>query len=511
MLLRLFRKTHRLHKRPGNLNTASLASQLPHDVLLMIFATLRPSRGLRDNTLTHPDGFYAVGRPTLVSAALVCRAWFVAATALLYRSVRLDTAKKCITFTRTLASRPQLAAVVREVVFPGPTAVLSLPLDYTRRGLQRRLSPAQRRLRAAVTTIVNCCTNATRFYLAFPASEAIFDTFQLDVLAPRLQKLSLCQRAVEYHRLGLMPPSTAWYTNSSSDTNNLSALRFANLEVLCLSNMYYYCGSVPHPTIRTSFPALRALFLSRVHGPSADLCGMLRELGPSLETLSFYNVFVQRELGYFQSEWSGPLVLLDEDIIPSGCISALTDLRLLGSFVHAPPADPGILRLSNFRTGTPTLTKLTISTEHLKEMHAIPASLEQLICYHDIVNNSWGAAPQPMRTDALVVAASLKLRLPQFTLCGPRLCTIQMRAFNVCLHHLFIWQIVSFLLHSFCRNFGVDYITEVRLSHLTVRLAMRRAELAKRGLRITELDEQNIANDIFREQTGTGWDMSGFY
>ncbi|KZV87250.1 hypothetical protein EXIGLDRAFT_840113 [Exidia glandulosa HHB12029] len=513
MLLRLLRMTPRLETGPCNSNTASLASQLPHDVLLAIFASLRPSRGPRDDALTHPDGFFAVRRHNLVCAARVCRAWFVAATALLYRSVRLATATKCITFARTLASRPRLAALVRDVAFSEETAVLSLPLGYTRSGLQRLLSPAQRRLRAAVITVVNRCTSATHFYLTFPASEAIFDTFQLDVLAPRLQKLSLCQCDSHYRKLGSEPPNNHWYTSSSS-LSALSPPRFANLEVLSLSNMNYYFHSVPpQPTIRTSFPVLRALFLSRIQIPNADLCGMLRELGPSLNTLSFYDVIVQRGLGFPKSEFSGPLALLDEHIIPSGCLSALKELsiRVLYLCSPIPPGRREELRLNNFCTGTPTLTTLTISAAVLEEMHAIPASLEHLIVYHEGVDDSWTAFSLRKRTEAFIVAANLKLRLPQLTLCAPRLRIIQMRAFNVCLHHLFIWKIVSFLLHSFCQDFGVIYTTEMRLSHMDVRLAMRRAEQAKRGLRITQLDERRVVKEFLLSQDATRWDLSGYY
>ncbi|KZV80460.1 hypothetical protein EXIGLDRAFT_845487 [Exidia glandulosa HHB12029] len=500
ILLRLLRKKHRPKTRPGNSNAASLATRLPEDVLFAIFAVLRPAMGPKDDPWTHPDGFYAVVRHTLVSAARVCRAWFVAATATLYRSVRLRTAKKCIAFARALVSRPQLAAAVRDVGLPKDSAKLSLPLDRTRRGLQRRLNPAQRRLRAAVITIVDRCTNAASFSLAFPGSGAIFDTFRLDVLAPRVRKVTLYQRGVEERNSGSEPPSNRWYTRFSSLSAS-SAPRFANAEILCLSNIIsYHFGSAP---IRTSFPALRALFLSWVHIPASGLCGLLLELGPLLETLSLYGVIVST---LHHGTWSSPLALLDEQVIPHGSMSALSDLRLLDPFPHRPIAGNG--RLSNFHTGVSTLIKLTNNTTHLKVMHVVPAALEQLTVYYDITDGSRTVALR-IHTDPLLVAASLKRRLPQFKRCAPLLRTVLLRVCDALLAELALWQIGSFLLHSFCRNLDLDFKTELHLNHPSIRLAIHRADLAKRGLRIEEQDEKRYSHEIASQRNG--WNVPGFY
>ncbi|KZV82069.1 hypothetical protein EXIGLDRAFT_844075 [Exidia glandulosa HHB12029] len=497
MLLRLLRKTNRSPTRSGNSNAASLATRLPEDVLFAIFAVLRPIMGPRDDPWIHPDGFYAVGRHTLVSAAHVCRAWFIPATAILYRSVRLRTAKKCIAFARTLATRPQLAAAVRDVALPGDSAKLSLPLDHSRRGLQRRLNPAQRRLRAAVITIVDRCTNTTYFCIAFPASGAIFDTFQLDVLAPRLRKVTFYQRGVQERNSDSEPPSNRWYTRSAP----LSAPRFVNLEVLCLSNMIsYHFGSAP---IRASFPALRALFLSWVHIPAADLCGLLLELGPLLETLSLYGVSVST---LNHGIWSSPLELLDDQVIPHGSMSALTDLRVLDPYPQRPIT--GNERLNNIHTGVSTLIKLSISTTHLKVVRVVPASLEQLVVYYDITDGSRSIALR-RPSDPLLVAASLTRRLTQFKRCAPLLRTVLLRICDALLAELALWQIVSFLLHSFCRNLGLNFGTELHLNHPSIRLAIHRAEQAKRDLRIEEQDEERYLHEISSQQNG--WNVPGFY
>ncbi|KZV82066.1 hypothetical protein EXIGLDRAFT_779015 [Exidia glandulosa HHB12029] len=478
---RRFRKAKQSLERSNDSNAASVAEQLPPEILLAIFAALRPRQiaWTSPGGCMSPDDFYAVGRHTLVSAARVCRAWYVAATAMLYRSVRLATAKRCIIFARTVMSRPQLAKVVRDVVLPQgrDTALLSLPLDRTRRGLQLRFSPAQRRLRAAVVAIVDSCTHATNFGLVLLISEEIFAAFQLDVLAPRVEKVSLSHQHLEAGSVPASPPE----------------LQFPNLEVLCLSTPYF-ATALPRRAMRAAFPVLRALFLSRTYVTTTDLCALLADLGPLLTTLSFYAVMIHGRAA-IQGEWSSPLEFLDEIAIPTGSISALTELHVLTSFVYGPSR-----RLTNFRTGVSTLASLTISAALLNVMHVVPDSLEQLIVCRDIAHDydEW----DPLRT-----AANLKQRLPQFKLCAPRLCTVELRVRNALVASVGMWRIMSFLLHSFGRALEVDHIMSIHLNHPDVRQAMHRAELAKRGLPVT--DERQFKYDFYLSQTS--WDVSGCY
>ncbi|KZV80463.1 hypothetical protein EXIGLDRAFT_780907 [Exidia glandulosa HHB12029] len=404
----------------------------------------------------------------------------------------------------TLASRPQLATLVHDVTFPDETVGLSLPLDRTRRGLQRRFSPAQRRLRTAVVAAVDCCTNATNFCIICPTSNAIFDTFQLGVLAPRLESLTLDQRAIGPPKLGygVRPPSKGWYSQESVT----ASLLFPKVTVLCLSNMKYRLGTaaLSHPTIRASFPALRALFLSWIHLPAPDLRALLAYLGPVLDTLSLHNVVV-RGPGYLEWRSDSPLALIDEQVIPDGSLPVVTDLRIIDSPIYSP--SPRELRLQSFLTGIPTVTKLTIGRGLLLAMHSVPASLEHLVVYYDISADPWRPTILP-RTFPLKAAAGLKQRLPQFIRCAPRLRTVEFRVCDVWLDVLVMWKIISWLLHSFCRNLGVEYITKIQLNHPSVRLEMHEAELAKHGLPLTERDEDRLFGEAWSPQNS--WDMTGF-
>ncbi|KZV82068.1 hypothetical protein EXIGLDRAFT_755191 [Exidia glandulosa HHB12029] len=102
-----------------------------------------------------------------------------------------------------------------------------------------------------VFVALDCCTNATNFCIICPTSKAIFDTFQLGVLAPRLESLTLDQRAIGPPKLGYSerPPSKGWYSQESVT----ASLQFPKVTVLCLSNMKYRLGTaaLSHPTIRT--------------------------------------------------------------------------------------------------------------------------------------------------------------------------------------------------------------------------------------------------------------------
>ncbi|EJD44306.1 hypothetical protein AURDEDRAFT_166688 [Auricularia subglabra TFB-10046 SS5] len=140
-------------------NTRNPAARLAAEVQLQIFHLLRTRAAFGSRERLPCDrGFsrdfrFSPGSRDLITARLVCVAWRAAATEALFYSVVIRSALDAQPFLHTITQHPELARLVRRIVFPEAHS--------------RTESSSQTRLSLAVDQIASLCTGATDIALFY--------------------------------------------------------------------------------------------------------------------------------------------------------------------------------------------------------------------------------------------------------------------------------------------------------------------------------------------------------